>query len=517
MIHFGIGYVGILYLLMLFTPNIIWTRNKPKNYEAYVGKENPILVALERIGEILVCWHLVCFADVNPRRTWWAILLCLSFLLMLLYEAFWIRYFRSEKTMRDYYGDFCKIPVAGATLPVCAVFLLGLYACNAPLLLSDILLGIGHIGIHLAHRDEAFGRRKRTLPAKIGRGILLALCGLLVLGSLGIVAARNFHYLDHFQIDQDGVDEAAYLPLGDQDQYVLMRGKDRKNPVIIYLHGGPSSPDTYTTYAFSRYLLEDYTFIAWDQRGCGRTYLKNKGEDPANETASFDQALEDLDQLVEYARDRFHQKKVILLGHSYGTILGFCYAEKYPQKVSAYIGAGQVVSLDKMDFYSYEDALEKAKAAGDDTSALLEGFQAYQDNPGLPTLLALRERTQAYHPVEKKDKGTQYAITSPYFGIDDLRWFLKQLGNAEEYLTLNKQLFDYTLGFDAYAHKKGSVPTLFLCGEDDWICPLDSIRDYAKTMDDSKVSLKTLPGAGHYLQYTFPEDFARAIREFLEE
>jgi len=85
----------------------------------------------------------------------WCLWLVLSFVLMLLYEAFWIRYFGSRRTMRDFYRGFAGIPVAGATLPVAAFFLLGVYGRSIPMLLSTVILGIGHIGIHLAHAKEA--------------------------------------------------------------------------------------------------------------------------------------------------------------------------------------------------------------------------------------------------------------------------------------------------------------------------------------------------------------------------
>jgi uncharacterized membrane protein len=154
--HFGFSYVGLVYLAMLMIPNIIWARNKPENYEQYAGKENRMLLALERIGEVLVSAVALVFSDFNLRtRNAWCVWLVLSFVLMLLYEAFWIRYFRSGKTMHDFYRGFAGIPVAGATLPVAAFFLLGVYGRNIPMLLSTVILGIGHIGIHLAHAKEA--------------------------------------------------------------------------------------------------------------------------------------------------------------------------------------------------------------------------------------------------------------------------------------------------------------------------------------------------------------------------
>ena len=153
--HFGFSYVGLIYLAMLMIPNLIWAKNKPENYEQYAGNENRVLLALERIGEVLVSVVALVFSDFN-LRPWdaWCLWLVLSFVLMLLYEAFWIRYFRSERTMRDFYRGFAGIPVAGATLPVAAFFLLGVYGRNVPMLLSTVILGIGHIGIHLEHAKE---------------------------------------------------------------------------------------------------------------------------------------------------------------------------------------------------------------------------------------------------------------------------------------------------------------------------------------------------------------------------
>ena len=73
---------------------------------------------------------------------------------MVLYEIYWIRYFRSGKTMKDFYSGILGIPVAGATLPVVSVLLIAVYGKNPFLFAAGIILGIGHIGIHLQHRRE---------------------------------------------------------------------------------------------------------------------------------------------------------------------------------------------------------------------------------------------------------------------------------------------------------------------------------------------------------------------------
>ncbi|MBR7081579.1 MAG: hypothetical protein IKI49_02580 [Oscillospiraceae bacterium] len=152
---------------MLFVPNILWAKRKPIGYNEAVGKENRLLGAFERAGEVAVTAALVIFKDFDPavrvfpngiyfnmRVFFWVI----AFALMILYEFYWIRYFRRGRTMKDFYGSFAGFPVAGATLPVLAAIILGIYSKNMILLAAAAMLGVGHIGIHLAHRrDELSG------------------------------------------------------------------------------------------------------------------------------------------------------------------------------------------------------------------------------------------------------------------------------------------------------------------------------------------------------------------------
>ena len=153
--NFGFSYIGLIYLLMLMIPNLIWTKHQPTGYEKYVGSENKVLAALERIGEVAVSAIVLVFTDFNLKPwtnwSWW---LVASFALMVLYEIYWIRYFRSEKTMQDFYRDLWVIPVAGATLPVAAFMLLAIYGKNIFLAAAVLILGVGHIGIHWVHWRE---------------------------------------------------------------------------------------------------------------------------------------------------------------------------------------------------------------------------------------------------------------------------------------------------------------------------------------------------------------------------
>jgi len=125
----------------------------PEDYSS--ENENRILLCFERIGEALTVCCALMFSDFNLRpwsgRSWW---LAGAFALMLLYELWWVRYFRSGRTLKDFYSSILGIPVAGATLPVAAFLMLGIYGGVIWMILSAVILGIGHIGIHLQHRRE---------------------------------------------------------------------------------------------------------------------------------------------------------------------------------------------------------------------------------------------------------------------------------------------------------------------------------------------------------------------------
>lgn len=154
-INFGFSYIGLVFLLMLMIPNIIWSKNKPKEYDKYVKNENKVLLLFERIGETLVTCLSLIFSDFNINKiSSWTIILLVAFIIMILYEIYWIRYFKSNKTMKDMYSSLLGVPVAGATFPVIAFLLLSIYGKNLFLFISVIILGIGHIGIHLNHKKE---------------------------------------------------------------------------------------------------------------------------------------------------------------------------------------------------------------------------------------------------------------------------------------------------------------------------------------------------------------------------
>lgn len=154
--HLGFSHLGLIFLLMLVIPNVIWTKYQPEGYDFH--GENKVLLIFERVGQVLVTCTSLIFSDLNLHKwSLWSLWLLAAGVLMILYEGWWIRYFKSRKTLPDFYSSFLGIPVAGASLPVAAFFLLGVYGNVVWLMISAVILGIGHIGIHLQRRKEISG------------------------------------------------------------------------------------------------------------------------------------------------------------------------------------------------------------------------------------------------------------------------------------------------------------------------------------------------------------------------
>ena len=524
--HFGFSYIGLIWLIMLFVPNLIWTKNKPEDYEEYVHKENKALLIFERVGQVVVTTAALIFSDYNYKGwNFWLPVLGLSFLCMVIYELFWVRYFKSQKTMKDFYRSFCGFPVAGATLPVIAFFLLGIYGGNILMLIGTMILGVGHIGIHRQHRREVYGaKEKKKLPVRIVFGILKGIGALLLAVVAGFfifaIAGRNVRQIERAVAYRNGVNEQIYVQLDSGEGYINVFGVSKANPVIISLHGGPGSPTTFVDYKWQDYMADDYTIVSWDETGCGRSYYRNADTDPDNASLTFDQQLADLDALVDYCCDRFGQDQVIILGHSYGSMLGSSYVMVHPEKVAAYIGVGQMVNDTDWysETYSYEDALRIAREQGDDTSEMEAAYEAFRSDYSLDHLTTLREYTSVYHPqTDMTDVSTMAAIFSPVLGVDDARWYLlemKALMGDTRFSELMEPIDEETMNFNLYEAGEYPVPVLFLSGSCDWVCPAELVEKYA---DEYGIQYVAMEGCGHSPQGQHPDRFADIIRDFLLE
>lgn len=516
MLNFGISYISLILIFLMAVPNIIWTKAMPVDYEEKPLKERKVFQILEQAGRIVSIILAVIFSDFNINEvSAWIFWLILAFVMILCYYVDWIRYFRSGRSMADMYDK------AGLSVfPVLSFLFLGIYGANIFLIVSVLLFGIGHIGIHIQYYRalEIGKRKKKSALALFGRiaGIFAgAVASLVLLAIIVVIGIRTKNYLSHLP-GSNGVNEQIYVSLNGMEQYLLVRGNDVENPVIVWLHGGPASPDAWISYPLIDELVDDYTVIAWDQRGCGRTYMHNRSVDPENKTVSFETAQKDLDALVDYALERFGKEKVILIGHSYGTVVGSQYAISHPEKLHMYIGNGQVNNIES-EIYVYEEAKKRAVQAGEDTSEMDQAYQKYSKEKYLSNMSALRSYTAKYFTQEKEADMVSIGLFSPYAKILDLQFYFMAQFQPERFEKLNHSLFDYILNVNVPDYGTDfQIPVAIITGSEDWVTPVKYQKDYYEMISAPVKDYFEIPGCGHMVMYDDTEAYVSVLKTWME-
>jgi pimeloyl-ACP methyl ester carboxylesterase len=154
--------------------------------------------------------------------------------------------------------------------------------------------------------------------------------------------------------------EIAYRRLGGLDQWVMIRGESVANPPLILLHGGPGFSETIFLRHFNAPLEKSFTVVYWDQRGAGKSFDRTI----ARSSMTLEQFIADLDKLVGAVCERLGVDRVAIFGHSWGSVLGVLYAARFPEKVVAYVGSGQIGDWHVAESASYAFALSEAQRRG---------------------------------------------------------------------------------------------------------------------------------------------------------
>jgi pimeloyl-ACP methyl ester carboxylesterase len=164
-----------------------------------------------------------------------------------------------------------------------------------------------------------------------------------------------------------GVSEAGYVTLGGVRQWITVRGMDRRQPILLYLHGGPGGATSDLAYGFQRPWEDYFTVVQWDQRGFGRSVIDVERMDPVTKA----RLVADTIELIEHLRRRYGQPKVILVGHSWGSILGASVARARPDLLYAYVGLGQSTAWEGGFEASRQAMIAEARRLGRSTELKL--------------------------------------------------------------------------------------------------------------------------------------------------
>ncbi|HKD24037.1 MAG TPA: alpha/beta hydrolase [Rhizomicrobium sp.] len=163
-------------------------------------------------------------------------------------------------------------------------------------------------------------------------------------------------------VTPNGVQESFIATLGGARQYVSVRGADRRNPILLYIHGGPASVELPLSWGFQRPWEDFFTVVEWDQRAAGKSF-ELEDQKTIGATLTPDRYRDDAIELIELLRARYGKEKIFVLGHSWGSTVGLSVAIKRPDLLYAYVGMGQMIDFRENEKASYDIVLEQARAA----------------------------------------------------------------------------------------------------------------------------------------------------------
>lgn len=184
-------------------------------------------------------------------------------------------------------------------------------------------------------------------------------------------------------VTPNGIEEARTVRIGGIDQFLTIRGQDRRNPVLLVLHGGPGYVETPLSWWYAHPWEDYFTVVEWDQRGAGKTYLLNDPKAVAP-TMTPERMNADVDEVVQWLRKDLGKQKIFVSGHSWGSYLGLELARRHPEWLYAYIGVGQITNSPESERRAYAFSMTEAKKAHDVRAiAELEAIAPYP-RPGEP-------------------------------------------------------------------------------------------------------------------------------------
>jgi pimeloyl-ACP methyl ester carboxylesterase len=259
---------------------------------------------------------------------------------------------------------------------------------------------------------------------------------------------------------------------------MFIEGRDRANPLLLWLHGGPGMPDYFLTHRYPTGLEDLFTLVWWDQRGAGLSYHS----DISPATMTVKQFISDTLAVTDYLRERFQQDKIYLLGHSWGSFIGIQVAARAPERFHAYIGMAQMVHQLKSEKLAYDYMVAQYKARGDRGMVrdledapvgMVEGTpQAYLD---------LRDKA-----MHRLGVGTTHDMKSVITGIFLPSWTCPGYTLAEKLNLWRGRAFSRSFGlWDQFirvdlmeALPELDLPVYFLHGVYDYTCSFTLAQNY---------------------------------------
>lgn len=296
-----------------------------------------------------------------------------------------------------------------------------------------------------------------------------------------------------------------YVSINGIDQYLLHSGTNYDNQVMLFLHGGPGSAESLFAYAFQQKWEDIFTVVHYDQRGAGKTLTKNPDRYP-----TIDCMIQDLFEIIQYLKKKYNKQKIILLGHSWGSVLGSTFIKQYPEEVEYYIGVGQVINMLENERVGYEKVKELIMKANDKKT--LKKLEVIGEYPGekfsdetLKKIMKIRKIQGQYGLGVKMWPMCVTAFKSPIFKLSDIFSLMKGF-------KANKKTTEFLGAFNLMSESaEYKVPMYYILGENDWQVPYVIAKEYFNTINAPSKNIYLIPDAGHFVMLDQIDLFFEAL------
>jgi len=308
------------------------------------------------------------------------------------------------------------------------------------------------------------------------------------------------------------VQEKTFVELGGEKQYVEMTGASEDLPVMLFLHGGPGWPQTPHLRYFNADLTEEMILVSWDQAGCGKSYIKN----PNPKNLSPESLVNDAHELTQFLKKKFNKEKILLVGFSYGSVIGMKLAEKYPDDYYAYIGVSQVISVPESWDVSMQWLKEQAQQKNDTAALRQLDLIEKKDSTVCATIM---DCFMSKYELVVKYGGTVYdtAIAKEiekaetmYEDYKDYDWF-----EAFNHTSTRMDGVAFTTDISHITELK--LPVYFIGGRHDWNLPSVVAENHLNKMTAPEKKYIWFEKSGHEVPDEEAEKFNQTIIEIVEE